>query len=332
MSAVPTALSGCGGAGTSTRASAGTPEARASAAARDATPDAVCAAIAAKARGIEDRVQAALNALPEGAAVPGWLTSADVALPGCVGDATRAKGTWAIALDEAGINAESATGETEDGVVLDANARIVWIAANGSERSVARPFSTGFHFERLAFVQAHDFDRDGQSELVVSVTSGQPDHATHWYEFFRVTASGVVTLWSEHRPPITGLEDIDGDGVLDLLHDSTFEATQGMNTWAAFPGVTHLATDGRLESADAAARAYYLRKCPTRVAVADIKPGEPEATLEKATCAWLWGAQNRAIKAQVHAALRAPGTPEDEVMEITGPWAEPTAKPPLLLM
>lgn len=184
----------------------------------------------------------------------------------------------------------------------------------------------GFFASSMEFERLHDFDRDGRPELVVTMTEGSPDHRDSGLVVFRADengGTGIVRLWKDAMT-ITGLEDIDRDSVLDLLHGNELRCEQGMNKLAGLAGVTHVVKLDQLERADAAVKGYYLGKCPKKVSAGTIGKDaiELEEILTQATCAWLWGAKPAAIEKAIAKAVKG----LDYDAEVSCPWLS-SAKP-----
>jgi len=190
--------------------------------------------------------------------------------------------------------------------------------------------SVGFFSSSIAFEKAHDFDRDGRPELVIAATEGSPDHRSTSLELYRVTGAGIERFWKDVSPAISALEDIDGDGVLDLLHETEFQVEQGLNKLAGLPGATHVVSIDKLERTDDAVKGYYLRKCPAKKAAKELKGEELEAVLVDATCAWIWGEDGAAIEKKVNELARDMGL-GDELPIVTAPWLSDGKKPPVQL-
>jgi len=186
-------------------------------------------------------------------------------------------------------------------------------------------FSLGVGQSKLKGARVHDFARDGVPELVIDVALDSPDHHTTRIAVWRVV-DGVPAEWSI-EPPLSALEDVDGDGVLDLLSAAPFESGQGMNDLGApFMALTRVGAGGALDTTSEAVKAYYQKQCPARVGVKDVKGPD---YLRAAACAWLYGAPVPAIRDAVLAQVKKD---EPDMVDLTtGWWSDDDAKPPLVL-
>lgn len=322
------------------------PEANAPAAASPAAPqvapteppapgavEAACVAVEERAAKVREAFAKRVAEVPSEAMGPVGLDVRELnAYGACVKEGSLEKGTWAIELVDATIDPDSVKEDAEGGAAASVEVRLVWIAPDGATRSTTTSMSFGFSSSSMHVHGVHDFDRDGRPELVIAVTAGSPDHRGIHLQFFRAGDTSVERFWKDVEPAVTDLEDIDGDGVLDLLHGDEFLAEQGMNKLSGFPGVTRVASLEKLERADEAVKGYYLKRCPNPVKadeVAGFDSEEIETLIAMATCAWLWGETNGAIEAAVSKAVQQPQLGDG--MAVKGPWSKADAKPAVSL-
>lgn len=288
--------------------------------------DAACQAIVERSKKAREAIGQAIAKIPDEAMGPVSPSVDDADYGGCVGDGPRDKGAWAIELLGGEANPESLKEGAENGAVFDLSVGLVWVGPDGATQSTSRALSAGFFSSSIAFEKVHDFDRDGRPELVISATEGSPDRRDTQLEFYRVGGSGPERFWKDVSPEISGLEDIDGDGVLDLLHHTEFEVEQGMDKIAGFPGATHVVSIDKLERNDAAVKGYYLKKCPAKKAAKELAGAELFVVLVDATCAWLWGEDGPAVAKKLNALAREMGL-GDELPIVTAPWLDAGNKP-----
>ncbi len=300
---------------------------------RGENPDAVCAVITGRSGEVRSAYRKEVDGLPPEKAGPIYI--GDVDYGGCLGESARTNGAWAFELREAQIDPDSLKEGAEDGATATLGVEVIWIAPNGVEQSTTEQLSRGFFESSMEFERLHDFDRDGRPELVVTMTAGSPDHRNSELVVFRAGDNGsaeVVRLWKD-TTTITGLEDIDGDSVLDLLHGNEFLCQQGMNKPYGFAGATHVVKLDQLERTDAAVKGYYLGNCPDKVSAAEIGKSKGEGAIEidevltRATCAWLWGAKPADIEKAIAKAVKG----SDYDAEVSCPWLSPDVKPPVTL-
>lgn len=298
-----------------------------------AAVEAACAALKERSAKVREAFAKRIAEVPEGAMGPVSLDATDADDYGaCVGEGPRDQGTWAIELMDATIDPDSLKEGAEYGAEASLEIGLVWIGPDGATRSTSTSVACGFFSSSLAFHGQHDFDRDGRPDLVIAMSEGSPDHRKTHLQFFRASDTSVERFWKDVEPAVTGLEDIDGDGVLDLLHEEEFLAIQGMNKLAGFPGVTRVAAFDKLEREGEVVRGYYQKKCPKPVKAAELAKFEGEevdALLALATCAWLQGESNAAIEAALTKAVEQPQLGDG--MPIEGPWTKADAKPPFSL-
>jgi hypothetical protein len=293
--------------------------------------DATCEAIVQRSNKAREAFAAEIGKIPEGSMGPVALTVADAEYGGCVGEGSRAQGTWAFELLSGEVDAESLKEGAENGATATLSVGLVWVGPDGKTASTSTSLGAGFFSSSLAFERANDFDRDGRPDLVIAVTDGSPDHRTTAFEFYRATDAGVERFWKDVSPAITGLEDIDGDGVLDLLHGNELVFEQGLNKIPGLPGVTHVAGLDKLERANDAVKGYFLKRCPTKKAAKDLKGGEElEPVLVEATCAWFWGEDGAAIDKKVNELAKEMGL-GDELPIVSAPWLTDGKKPQVQL-
>jgi len=288
--------------------------------------DAACAAIVERSAKARKAIAKAIDAIPEEAMGPVGVGAEDADYGGCVGEGPRAQGTWAFELLGGKVWADSIKKGAEYGAAVEVEVGLVWVGPDGATQSTSTSVVLGFFSSSIAFEQAHDFDRDGRPELIIYETQGSPDHRETQLEFYRSSPAGVERFWKDVQPAVTHLEDVDGDGTLDLMHDGEFAVEHGRNKVAGFSGVTHVAGLDKLERTGAAAKAYYLKKCPAKTLAADFKAGELEAVLVQATCAWLWGEDAGAITAKVAELTRDPELGDDQ-FKVSADWLNPGNKP-----
>lgn len=288
--------------------------------------DAACQAIVERSNKAREAIAQALAKIPDEAMGPVSPSVDDAHYGGCVGDGPRDKGAWAFELLGGQADPKSLKQDAENGAVLDLSVGLVWVGPDGATQSTSIGLSAGFFSSSIAFERVHDFDRDGRPELVIAATDGSPDHVSASLEFYRVGGAGPERFWKDVSPEISGLEDIDGDGVLDLLHESEFVVEQGLNKLAGFPGATHVVAIDKLERNDAAVKGYYLKKCPAKKTAKEIAGEELEAVLVDATCAWLWGEDGAAVAKKLNELARKLGL-GDELPIVTAPWLDGGEKP-----
>lgn len=231
-------------------------------------------------------------------------------------------GAWALSL-------ESLRRGSPDGVGVVGRWVIAHLAPDGSRVTVAPALPDGQSGDVAATAenfsdllgdahlsiqppQLHDYDRDGEPELIVQI-DGHIHEGGSWHRgrvwTFR---QGVVALYAPAANlNIRDVQDVDRDGQPDLWTVGPFEAT------AQAPGapyeltgprlVAHARADGTFALDDGVARAMAHKVCPTpprRLIVKRQETGVGEsldlqATAINVVCARLWGVPGATLRTQI---------------------------------
>jgi hypothetical protein len=266
--------------------------------------------------------------------------------PGCAGEpGRRAGGAWALVADEGAVLEPRQAGQVDlewgssnlvpGSVTL--KAALAWVGPEGDVRRLPLDMlEIGETMHTYRIDRLHDFNRDGRDEIVLrrSIVAPEGPYASSNLEVYRLGEEGTPALWDTGAFEV--LQDIDGDGVLDLVSPRAFAAGEwwpdgDLQTPPSLPGVRRVLPGFGVTDADAAVAAFYRKRCPAKITAADLKPGAAVPLLvEQAACAWLWGEGGPALDAALARAV----APADTALDgpgLRGPWSEEGARPPVNL-
>lgn len=183
-----------------------------------------------------------------------------------------------------------------------------------------------------------DFDRDGAPEVVVR--SGRPLDSSgtpEWtYEVWTLKGAGIVPYAPAAKLKTVWLEDVDSDGIPELVVDPHDIQLGNSMYWSGakrdWSLVAHAKPDGTFSLDDDVAKKYARSLCPARPSLRKALAGGPLCFAGVAHCARLWSVDSSEIIAAFEAACREAGS-ENQLCELNqNAWAKvASAKPPLAL-
>jgi hypothetical protein len=248
-----------------------------------------------------------------------------------LGCATTDSGvTWGYRLATA--SAALPKGSSNEGYNCSSKWRIELVRENrAGERTVVRGGELSWdavHYDDETSVELRvlsDYDADGEPELLRTRYRRMHEGAPEWDKRVLTYRAGRVEEYAPSRGvPFDAVEDVDGDGLLDLKSAGPYRtiSTQtdiGANALIAPPlFVHHAQRDGSFATSTPASRAYTERQCSQRQ-LPDFVPAD--TILDNATelarkliCARLWGA--KAAQIEVHFKKICPITHEQREREV----------------
>ena len=140
-----------------------------------------------------------------------------------------------------------------------------------------------------------DYDHDGEIELYVgAVQSGGEGEHLESHTIFTVLGAAIVPLPAAAKMPLVGVEDVDKDGLPDLLLRYFEGKDEGPCTGFSYttsgPSLLgHARRDGTFSVDDDTARAFARKLCPA------APSGDP--LTRDVACAVLWGAPRELVTA-----------------------------------
>lgn len=225
-------------------------------------------------------------------------------------------------------------------------------------RSVSAVIAPALVFQpgnlKLARVQVHDWDDDGEPEYLLGVelepsdsTKAERSKADPWRLAHALWTSkgGQLAPMTTVLPwvPTQG-ESLDADSRLDLLGYGPYDAwiPKSCGLAAACPPhlqgpvlALHAAPEGAFSGTDEVARARLKKSCPAKPTAVVASKGQAidlVATAKQLACARIWGASEQEVLAQLTAAaadLCVGGAPECSAKAVLERWAK--APPPATL-
>lgn len=189
---------------------------------------------------------------------------------------------------------------------------------------------------RWRVVGAHDFDRDGQSEAIVSDVDAYEPGGT----IAVLTAgTGTVVLYSPAArvAPASAVADVDDDGRWDLLiaprrPEADLDAEPPFARSTSVTLVAHALRDGTFSLVDPVARAAMTSQCsrmPSRFLVADLGGNGRIAaaqSVDAVYCARLRGATAEHIVQRIYGEITAAGrevSDNEEALMLAAVWSAP---------
>jgi len=182
---------------------------------------------------------------------------------------------------------------------------VVVLGADRSERRFSPRFGAGpVTFDALSATSG-DVDGDGEPEVLVHRISSLGAESV-----LLTARNGVIREYTDL--PAGALDDVDGDGRMDVLTPGPYGRGLGSTAWSWITWehfVAHVGTDGVLRLDDAVAKAHLLKRCPerpTRFWEGDHGLSELGPQI---VCARAWGVSAEAVSAQFGVECKKWGPP-----------------------
>jgi hypothetical protein len=250
------------------------------------------------------------------------------------------RGVWALEYRDVAVSGADARW---DGAEINANVVVVHLDAQGkrSEAPAGTLRVAAFQFAGVRVGTPFDADGDGDDEVTLHGTRAAP--FSYGSSGILLTARGgkIAPYPKAQGIDVAGVEDVDGDGRLDLLTPGPFPPDDEIvcGDWKGSNDpplllAAHARGDGAFSFDDAAAIAYAKKECP-RAPSSVIVDAFSFDNRRNVRCARLWGASPAAVGAAVRKTCRAEakGCPpkSGECLHFATLTAWATAKPPLRL-
>ncbi len=253
-------------------------------------------------------------------------------------DLFREMGSCHLAHDDAWVDDVTLSGAWARGDrLLRGSTRVEFVSRSGSVVVGARThLASDAAFVRWRVIGAHDFDRDGRSEAIVSDVDAYDSVGT---VAVLSAATETVGLYppSVRVAPAKSVADVDDDGRWDLLlaprrPSTDRDAERSLASASSLTLVARALPDGSFSLVDPVARAAMGSQCPrlpSRLLVTeplDNRRIDAARSVDAVYCARLRGATAEQIVQRIYSEITAAGrdvTGTDEALMLAAVWSAP---------